>query len=97
MARAVADQEIDHRAVGIVIAAVPAGGPSDHATSVVVAVADHIAAGIDQRARHSNVALRSHPMQRVGVVAFFAVVDVETAPEQGVHGINTAALCRRKE
>lgn len=97
MTRAAADQKIHHRSMCIVIAAFRAGGPADDAAVVVVAVADHVAAGIDELANHREVALRGHPVQHVRVVTAFAIVHVETELEKQVHGVETPALRRGKE
>ena len=68
MARAAADQKIHHRAMGIVIGALPARRPADHLELVVVAVTDDVAASVGQTTDDIEMAGRRGPVHRVGVV-----------------------------
>ena len=81
VACAAADEKISDGAVGGVVAAVPAGGPADHAKGVVVAFADDVATGVSEQSYDVEVTGGGGPVHRVGIVALLTHVRVESARE----------------
>jgi hypothetical protein len=71
-----------------------AGRPTEHADAVIVAVSDHVSAGLDQHLHHLEVAGNYREMQRGGVVGVIADVDVGASLQQQPHaGVPVARRC----
>ena len=91
---AVRKQHLHHVTMRVVVAAVPARRPADHLERVVVAVADDVAAGVDQALDDIGASGGRGPVHGVGVVALLARVDVEAAPQQQIDDREPAFLRR---
>jgi hypothetical protein len=59
-----------------------AGRPAEHAETVIVAVADHISACLDQQPDNGEVGSFGREMQRIGIVTGIANTDIRTAFQQ---------------
>src|SRR5689334_3907471 len=79
------DEKLDDGTVGCIIAPLPATPPTDDLHLVVIAMSNHVAAGICQSAHHIEMSARCSPVHWVGIVALLPEIGVQTTFEQQIH------------
>src|SRR3569833_4750111 len=86
MARSAADEEVDDRAMRVVVAAVPATRPADDLELVLVPCPDDVTACIGEHADDVEISSRRGPVHRRGAVAFLQHVGIDAARQQKLYG-----------
>src|SRR6266513_841972 len=92
MTRAATDEQVRDRAMGGVVASLPACSPTNHFELVVVASTNDVAARIGQALYNIAMTTRGGPVHRVSVVALLAGVHIEPALQQQINGADPSIM-----